>query len=159
MANVSAILALVGAILAALSALLGSGLNILLLVPAGFAVVAGIYIALQQKQNTLVLISGALAAIVGLVAILGLTMGWLESHYVLALTILANLEIAATALKTAWGDIPKAGAIGVSVALLAAAVLGFVFADELGFANIVATAAAGVLSLVGIYPAAIAMRE
>lgn len=159
MANVSAILALVGAILAAVTALLGPGLNILLLVPAGYAIIAGIYIALQQKQNTLVLLGGAIASVVGLVAILGLTMGWLEDPYVVALAIFANLEVAATALKTAWGDLPQVGAIGSAVALLAAAVLAFVFGDVLGFANIAVTAVVAVFSLVGVYPAAIAMRE
>ncbi len=157
MAKASAILALVGAIVAAVISLLV--LDILLIVPAGFAVVAGIYIALQQKENMLVLVSGAIAAILGLVAILGVTMTFLSPSVATALTIVANLEIVASALKTAWNEMPKAGAIVAAVALGLAALLALVFNSSLGDFFAPWTFIVAVLSLVGVYPAAIAMRE
>lgn len=156
MANTFATLAIIGSLLAALTALIA--LDVLLLVPAGYALIAGVYIALRAGDDRISMSGAALSGVVGLVVVVGILMGWLGFSLGAGLSIVANLGLVATVLAAHWHDLPSAGAIASAAALGIAAVLALVFHNNLTDFFAPWTFIVAALSLVGLYPAIVASR-
>lgn len=167
MANTHAILAIVAAAMAALTALILVGVAVA--VPAVFALAAGVYIAMKSADNKLVMASGVIAAIVGMLSFLGSLNGVSIGGFTVdfsvfsggiaqALAILACLEISASALKVQWDNLPQVAGILTAVALVASVVLAFVFNAKLGVQTEAISYIVAVLALAGLYPAIQAMK-
>lgn len=156
MANTHATLAIIASVIAALTALVA--LDVLLLIPAGYALVVGVYLALRAGDDRIMLVGGAASAVVALVVALGILMGWLLPGLGAGLTIVANLGIVGTVLAVHWDALPSGGAIGSAAALGIAAILALVFHGQLTDFFSPWTFIVAVLSLGGLYPAVAATK-
>jgi hypothetical protein len=157
MANVHGIFAIIATAFAAFSALFA--LDIVLIVPAGFALVVGILITTKHRDEKMVMVGGIVAAVLGAASIVILLAGVAEYSLVAALALAANIELAGTSLKATWSDLPQVAAIATATALLASVVLAFVFQTGIGDLLQWSTLAAGGLALAGLYPAITLVRS